>query len=73
MATDPIFDTFHKYNRLVRRGLTRPLTCDCGEEVVTVLGFEDTLMLQCFGCDTLTSPGTNTIDNVTAIVKEHFL
>lgn len=73
MATDPMFDMFHKYNRLVRRNLVKPLTCpSCGTAYVTGLGPEDELVLLCVVCDTKTSPGEDTIGRVRAVVSEHF-
>jgi hypothetical protein len=74
MATDLMFDMFHKYNRLVRRGLVKPLACTrCGNPVVTSLTNEDALVLVCFTCDSEVKPGKDTIANVGAVVGEHFV
>lgn len=66
------FQTFHKYNRLVRRGLVKPLTCPvCETEYVLRVSEHDDPVLQCFPCDSLTQPGLNLWNNVQAVVKEH--
>lgn len=67
------FRTFHRYSKLVRRGLVQPLKCSCGNTYVTALGEEDQLVLRCFTCGTDRVPGEGTKDNVRAVVKEHFL
>jgi hypothetical protein len=76
MSDENLFPLFHAYNKLVRRGLTKPLTCDCGETQVTTLekvGDDDLLLLECYSCGTTTRPGLTTINNVRAVVTEHFL
>lgn len=72
MALDDTFDLFHKYNKLVRRQMVKPLACSCGTPLITTLGPADDLTLHCVACDTYTVPGVTTIDNVRAVVKEHF-
>lgn len=68
------YQTFHKYNRLVRRGLTKPLCCPhCDNEFTLRLGKEDKPELQCFNCNTLTLPGKNLYDRVRSVVREHFV
>ena len=70
---DPLFEIFHKYSRLVRRNLVRPLACKhCKGPVFTALGENDELVLYCAMCDSSVTPGLDTISNVTAVVKEHF-
>lgn len=66
------FQTFHKYNRLVRRGLTKPLTHSCGTEFVLTIGDEDQPALKCFTCGTTTYPGLRMFGDIQAVVKEHF-
>lgn len=64
--------TFHKYNRLVKRGLARPLTCpQCGEVYTLRVTEDNEPVLQCLMCNSKTFPGKNTWDNVKAIVQEH--
>lgn len=68
------FQTFHKYNRLVRQGKASSLRCDaCKSEVVTRLGPLDSVVLWCYGCNSYTTPGLNTCDRVRAVVEEHFM
>lgn len=67
------FQTFHKYNRLVRRGDAQPLLCPtCGNEVVTRLGLLDTVRLWCYTCGASIVPGLDTCDRVRAIVEEFY-
>lgn len=68
-----LFPVFHKYNKLVRRNLVKPLLCQCGEPAITALGDDDELVLNCFSCGAITTPGIDTIDNVKAVVSEHFI
>jgi ribosomal protein L37AE/L43A len=73
MALDEDFDYFHKYRRLARRGLVKPLTCPkCGTEYITRLGPQDLLLLNCTTCDVDVKPGAHTMNNVRAVVGEHF-
>jgi len=68
------FQTFHKYNRLVREGKAQPLRCDvCKNEVVTRLGELDSVVLWCYSCNSYTLPGLNTCDKVRALVEEYFV
>lgn len=62
---------YHKYNKLVRRGLTKPLTHRCGTEY-TLRATEDAEpVLQCFGCNTMVQPGLALYEQIKAVVKEH--
>lgn len=72
MTQDPIFNLFHRYNKLVRRQLVKPLAHDCGTPFITGLDDTDGLVLVCVACDVNIEPGANTIANVRAVVKEHF-
>lgn len=68
------YQTFHKYNRLVRRGLTKPLTCQhCETELSVMMGTVDRPMLKCFGCGVEVYPGLKMYETIRAVVKEHFL
>lgn len=74
MATDETFDIFHKYNRLVGRSLAKPIACEaCGEQLTTSLDKDDELVLICFVCGYEEKPGQYMIDNLRAVVKEHFV
>ena len=63
---------FHLYNRLVRRELVEPLKCECGFEYTVRADEEGSPLLQCFGCNSLTTPGVRMYDRVVAIVKEFY-
>lgn len=73
------FQTFHNYNRLVRRGLVKPLTHSCGTEFVLIIRDDHSPnpnpqpALKCFACGTLTLPGTKMYSDILAVVQEHFL
>lgn len=66
------FQVFHRYNRLVRRGLAKPLTHACGQVYVTGFGVDDEPVLKCLYCDSVTVPGQRLYDDIRAVVKEHF-
>lgn len=67
------FRTFHLYNRLVRRGLVKPLICPvCEMDYVVRTDADDEPVLQCFGCQSTTKPGLKLYSQVEAVVKEHF-
>lgn len=66
------FQTFHKYNRLVRRGLVKPLSHSCGTEYALQLGRDDEPVLKCYLCGTTTLPGSKMYSDIRAVVKEHF-
>jgi hypothetical protein len=73
MTTENLFNLFHRYSRLVRRQLVKPLVCSvCHNVYITGLDENDELVLNCLVCDTSVKPGENTIANVRAVVKEHF-
>ena len=64
---------FHKYNRLVRRGLTKPLVCPHCSHPYTLRATEDAEpVLQCSWCNSLVQPGQDLYNNVRAVVKEFF-
>lgn len=72
--SDEIFRLFHRYNKLVRRGLAKPLTCTvCDTRLITALDDEDELVLKCFTCASSTRPGLARLGNVRAVVTEHFV
>lgn len=65
------FQLFHNYNRLVRRGITKPLIHSCGNEFTLSIGEGDNAVLRCFSCNTTTYPGLNMLSDIKAVVKEH--
>ena len=72
-SSNPLFTLFHRYNKLVRRGLVKSLNCKtCDTPLVTSVDAEGELILKCFSCASKTRPGVATIGNVRAVVKEHF-
>lgn len=71
VVPDPDFQLFHAYRRLVRRGLVRPLTHDCGNEYLTGLGHDDHLVLRCYHCNVVVVPGHDLVAQVRSVVNEH--
>lgn len=73
MASDEIFDLFHKYNRLVRREMAKPLMCwRCRAGLVTSLDKNDELVLICYLCGAEVAPGTALIDQVRKTVVSYY-
>ena len=71
---EELFRMFHRYNKLVRRSLVKPLICkSCDAPLVTGIGEGAELVLSCFSCGSKTKPGVATISRVNAVVKEHFI
>lgn len=67
------FQTFHRYNRLVRRGLVKPLKCPhCDYDYVLRLTDDDEPGLECFMCLSIVKPGKRVYDDIRAVVKEFF-
>lgn len=64
------FQIFHRYNKLVRRGVAKPLTHHCGQEY-TIMNGSGEPVLRCWYCNTLTEPGKTLYDGIVAVVKEH--
>lgn len=68
------FQTYHKYNRLVRRGLAKPLCCQhCDGEFTLGFGDRDEPVLKCYFCNVTVYPGKNMYDNIRAQVEEFFV
>lgn len=64
---------FHRYNRLVRRDIVKPLMHDiCDNEYVLRATEDAEPVLQCTWCNTLTQPGLAEYNRIKAVVKEHF-
>lgn len=63
---------FHRYNRLVRRQLVKPLTCAQGHEYVLRATEDAEPVLYCAWCNSLTQPGLAEYNRIKAVVKEHF-
>lgn len=66
------FQTYHRYNKLVRRGMAKPLTHGCGHEYTLRLSEDNDVVLQCTDCNTLVQPGLRLYNDVQAVVREHF-
>lgn len=68
---------FHSYQDIVKKGDARPFLCpDCEIELIMKIGKDGVdagPVLWCPSCDTITTPGLDLIQRVTAIVKEHYL
>ena len=63
------FQTFHKYNRLVRRGMASPITCTCGSELVVGMDKDEEPMLKCYQCGSRITPGLRLYESLAKHVK----
>jgi hypothetical protein len=73
MAEDNLFITFHRYKRLVEDGKARAIRCPNDNSVV-IIGHDDgELRLVCYVCNIRVTPGLSLIQQVQAVVKEHYL
>lgn len=64
---------FHKYNRLVRRGLTDALVCpQCSTEYVLRATEDGEPVLECFVCPSRVQPGLKIYDRIKAVNKEFY-
>lgn len=69
-----MFAMFHRYNKLVRRGLVQPLNCKtCATPYITAVGPDEELVLRCYVCPSDVKPGLDTLSKVRAVVTEHFV
>lgn len=67
------FQTFHRYNRLAKRGMVKPLSCPDCDNPYTLRTTEDAEpLLQCFYCDTLVQPGLRLYNDIRAVVTEFY-
>jgi hypothetical protein len=64
--------TYHRYNKLVRRGLATPLTHDCGTEYTLRIAEDDETVLQCTSCNSFSLPGLQVKRMVKSQVEEFF-
>ena len=64
--------TFHKYNRLARRGLAEPLRCSCGVDYTLRATEDGDPLLQCFVCDSITQPGLKLYERIKAVNSEFY-
>jgi len=66
------FRLYHRYRRLVRRGIVKPLTHDCGGEYYTSLDHDDRLVLKCPIDDATVYPGLQLEEKVRTAVERYF-
>jgi uncharacterized Zn finger protein len=67
------FQTFHKYNRLVRRNVARPIICDvCSDALVVMAGKDDEPVLRCFVCGSVGYPSLELYRQVSNIVEDYY-
>ena len=70
---DPLFRLYRQHDRLVRRNLASPIRCKVDNaRLITMLGSDDNLVLKCFNCGSIITPGSKDIDAVKKVVGEHF-
>lgn len=68
------FQTFHRYNKLAKQGLVKPLACyTCRTTYILRVTEDDEPVLQCLLCDALIQPGLRLYQEICAVVKEHYL
>lgn len=73
MADDNLFHLFHNYNNLVLAGKAKAIRCPNDNSVIIIGHDKGELRLVCYVCDMRATPGLDTISNVSAVVKEHYL
>jgi hypothetical protein len=67
------WELFHRYRRLVDRGLAKPLVCpNCHSLLITRIGIDDEPILWCYSELTILRPGLDLIQRVRAVVTEHY-
>jgi hypothetical protein len=68
---------FHSYQNIVIKGDARPFLCqECEIELIMRIGPDGVdagPVLWCPSCDSVLVPGLDLIQQVTAVVKEHYL
>lgn len=68
------WELFHRYRRLCEEGKAKGIECpDCESALVTKLGKDDEPALWCYACDSTIQPGLNVIQQLRAVVNEHYL
>jgi hypothetical protein len=68
------WQTFHKYRRLVAANKVKPIECpDCSTPLVTLRNQKDEPYLWCPAEDTSFFPGIDLMDQIEAVVLEHYL
>lgn len=68
------WELFHRYRRLVEDGKAKSLDCPtCESEVVVRLGKDDEPALWCYACNSYLQPGLNLIQQIRAVVTEHYV
>jgi hypothetical protein len=64
----------HRYRRLVRRGIARPLLCpDCQLELTTATDEKDEPALVCHFDGIFFKPGSAMYASMRAVVSEHYV
>lgn len=65
--------TFHRYNKLVRRGIVKAITCpSCGYEYILRATEDGDPVLECMTCSIRLQPGLRLYSDILSVVKEHF-
>lgn len=68
------WEVFHRYRHLVEEGKAKGIECpNCETVMITRLGKDDEPALWCHGCDSTIQPGLNVIQQLRAVVNEHYL
>lgn len=68
------WELFHKYRRLVEEGKAKPLICpDDTATLISRIGPDDEPVLWCHACLSSIRPGAYILQQVRAVVSEHFV
>ena len=65
------FEVLHKYNKLVRREMAEPLTCEQdGWDYTVRLGDDGEPVLKCYACGGRLTPGEKMYAEIQRVVEE---
>lgn len=68
------WELFHRYRHLVEEGKAKALECpNCPGILITRLGDDDEPALWCNSCLCTLKPGLNVIQQIRAVVTEHYV
>ncbi len=71
--SDPLESIFYlrQYQELASSGITRPIICPRDTSMLHTGASDDDVYMFCLECDYRLFPGSNFIDTLVAVVKEH--
>lgn len=72
--SDANWELFHRYRKLVEQEVVRPVRCPDDDTVmVTRLGSDDEPVLWCMTCLSTLKPGLDLLQQIRAVVSEHYV